>query len=164
VLGLAWWAWQLPLFIAYGDSFAHSLLLIVPQTILMTWLVNSTRGSMIIALLFHAGLVVALTPLYAGSYSLVEIVLTWLVAIAVIQHYGPRDLSTAIRVSLPPVISITRLLLIADTAPFGGDPHPARGEAIRFTPGVRPTSARFAAPCGSDRGKLAKGSAAHRAV
>jgi hypothetical protein len=55
VLGLAWWAWQLPLFIAYGDSFAHGLLLIVPQTILMTWLVNGTGGSMIIALLSTPG-------------------------------------------------------------------------------------------------------------
>jgi membrane protease YdiL (CAAX protease family) len=106
VLGVAWWVWQLPLFVAYGDSLVHSLLLIVPQTILMTWLVNSARGSMVIALLFHAGLVVALTPLYAGSRSVVEIVLTWLVTIAVIQRCGPRDLSKAMRVSLPPVTSL----------------------------------------------------------
>ena len=55
VLGVAWWVWQLPLFVAYGDSLVHSLLLIVPQTILMTWLINSARGSMVIALLFTPG-------------------------------------------------------------------------------------------------------------
>lgn len=101
VLGLAWGVWQLPLFIAYGESVAHSLLLIVPQTVLMTWVVNSARGSMWLAMLFHASLAVALTALYAGSVSSVEVVLTWLVAAVVVLIYGPSDLATRPRVSLP---------------------------------------------------------------
>lgn len=105
VLGLAWGVWQSPLFVAYGESVIYSLLLIVPQTVLMTWVVNSASGSMLLAMLFHAGLAVGLTALYAGSQSFVEIVLTWLVTIAVVLRYGPRDLSRAARVVLPPAPS-----------------------------------------------------------
>jgi hypothetical protein len=57
---------------------------------------------MLLALLFHAGLVVALTPLYAGSQSSIEVTLTWLITAAVVLRYGPRDLSKVTRVSLPP--------------------------------------------------------------
>jgi hypothetical protein len=60
------------LFVAYGEPVIYSLLLIAPQTVLMTWVVNSANGSMLLAMLFHAGLAVALTALYAGSRSLVE--------------------------------------------------------------------------------------------
>jgi hypothetical protein len=67
---------------------------------LMTWVVNSTRGSMLLAMLFHAGLATALTTLYPGSQSMVEIVLTWLVAAAVLVRYGPRELARRDRVQL----------------------------------------------------------------
>jgi membrane protease YdiL (CAAX protease family) len=101
VLGLVWGLWHLPLMVANGESSVPYLLLIVPQTVLMTWVVNSTRGSMLLAMLFHAGLATALTTLYPGSQSLVEIALTWLVAAAVLVRYGPRDLARHHRVQLP---------------------------------------------------------------
>jgi hypothetical protein len=48
---------------------------------------------MLLAMLFHASLATALTTLYPGSRSLVEIALTWLVAAAVVLRCGPRDLA-----------------------------------------------------------------------
>jgi membrane protease YdiL (CAAX protease family) len=92
LLGLVWGVWHLPLMVASGDPPVPYLLLIVPHTVLMTWVVNSTRGSMLVAMLFHAGLATALTTLYPGSRSMVEIVLTWLVAAAVVLRCGPDDL------------------------------------------------------------------------
>jgi membrane protease YdiL (CAAX protease family) len=101
VLGLVWGVWHLPLMLAYGDPLVPYLLLIVPHTVLMTWVVNSTRGSMLLAMLFHAGLATALTTLYPGSQSMVEIALTWLVAAAVVLRWGPGDLARHHRVQLP---------------------------------------------------------------
>jgi uncharacterized protein len=89
--------------VANGEPPIPYLLLIVPQTVLMTWVVNSTRGSMLLAMLFHAGLATALTTLYPGSQSMVEIALTWLVAAAVLVRYGPRDLARHHRVQLADV-------------------------------------------------------------
>jgi uncharacterized protein len=100
LLGLGWGVWHLPLIVANGDSLVPYLLLIVPHTVLMTWVVNSTRGSMLLAMLFHAGLATALTTLYPGSRSTVEIALTWLVATVVVLRYGPRDLAHHHRVQL----------------------------------------------------------------
>jgi membrane protease YdiL (CAAX protease family) len=101
VLGLVWGVWHLPLMVATGDPPVGYLLLIVPQTVLMTWVVNSTRGSMLLAMLFHASLATALTTLYPGSRSYVEIALTWLLAAAVVLRYGPRDLARHHRVQFP---------------------------------------------------------------
>jgi uncharacterized protein len=101
LLGLVWGVWHLPLMVAYGDPLVPYLLLIVPHTVLMTWVVNSTRGSMLLAMLFHASLATALTTLYPGSRSTVEIALTWLVAAAVVLRYGPRDLAHRDRVQPP---------------------------------------------------------------
>jgi uncharacterized protein len=100
LLGLVWGLWHLPLMVANGEPPVPYLLLIVPQTVLMTWVVNSTRGSMLLAMVFHASLATALTTLYPGSQSMVEIALTWLVAAAVLVRYGPRDLAHH-RVQLP---------------------------------------------------------------
>jgi uncharacterized protein len=101
LLGLVWGMWHLPLMVANGDPPVGYLLLIVPQTVLMTWVVNSTRGSMLLAMLFHASLATALTTLYPGSRSYVEIALTWLLAAAVVLRYGPSDLARHHRVQLP---------------------------------------------------------------
>jgi len=103
LLGLVWGVWHLPLMVANGEPPIPYLLLIVPQTVLMTWVVNSTRGSMLLAMLFHAGLATALTTLYPGSQSMVEIALSWLVAAAVLVRYGPRDLARHHRVQLADV-------------------------------------------------------------
>jgi uncharacterized protein len=101
VLGLVWGVWHLPLMVAHGDPLVPYLLLIVPQTVLMTWVVNSARGSMLLAMLFHAGLNTALTTLYPGSRSMVEIALTWLVAVAVVLWCGPDDLARRGRAQFP---------------------------------------------------------------
>ncbi len=89
--------------VATGDPPVPYLLLIIPQTVLMTWVVNSTRGSMLLAMLVHASLACALTTLYPGSRSIVEIALTWLAAAAVLLRYGPTDLARHHRVQLADV-------------------------------------------------------------
>ncbi len=58
---------------------------------------------MMLAMLVHASLATALTTLYPGSRSYVEIALTWLVAAAILVRYGPRDLARHHRVQLADV-------------------------------------------------------------
>jgi membrane protease YdiL (CAAX protease family) len=101
VLGLVWGVWHLLLMVAHGDPLVPYLLLIVPHTVLMTWVVNCARGSMLLAMLFHAGLNTALTTLSVGSSSVVEILLTWLVTVAVILRYRPRELTPRGHARLP---------------------------------------------------------------
>ena len=55
MLGVVWGLWHLPLMFAYGEPLIPYLLLIVPQTVLMTWVVNGAKGSMLLAMLFTPG-------------------------------------------------------------------------------------------------------------
>lgn len=102
LLGVLWGGWHLPLFVASGESVVLQLLQIVAVTVLITWVVNSTRGSMLLAMVFHASLVVSLVALKAGPVSWVEVTLTWAAAIVVIAAFGRRDLSRSRRTTWPP--------------------------------------------------------------
>jgi membrane protease YdiL (CAAX protease family) len=63
ILGVAWSLWHLPLFFLEGTyqanlgigslSFWLYLIVILPQTILMTWIFNNNRRSTLSAVLFH---------------------------------------------------------------------------------------------------------------
>jgi hypothetical protein len=154
VLGLVWGVWHLPLMVATGEPPIPYLLLIVPQTVLMTWVVNSARGSMLLAMLFHAGLNTALTTLYAGSWSTLEILLTWLVTAVVVVRYGPRDLARRDRVQLP-----SASLAIPDSeGRFDGRPRstsPARRENEEIGAQASPVPARCTA--GGLLGPLSQG-------
>src|SRR5262249_26869872 len=58
VLGVIWGLWHLPLFLTLGTPnaqlpFLGFLLNVMAQTILLTWLFNSTRGSLLLCQLLH---------------------------------------------------------------------------------------------------------------
>jgi uncharacterized protein len=58
IIGVIWAVWHLPKFLAAGDvhdySFWFFALQIIATAILYTWVYNNTRGSLLMALLFHA--------------------------------------------------------------------------------------------------------------
>ena len=61
ILGLMWGIWHLPTFVIpgtpqYGLPFAAFLLLTIEYSILMTWVFLHTRGSVLIATLFHGAI------------------------------------------------------------------------------------------------------------
>jgi uncharacterized protein len=99
ILGFAWGAWHLPLIISYGESVLSYLLLIVANTILITWVFNNTGGSLLLAMLFHASLNVTFWVLEIYQDDPVRLVLTWAVVFVVVLSYGARDLSTSGRFS-----------------------------------------------------------------
>jgi membrane protease YdiL (CAAX protease family) len=72
ILGALWAAWHLinatiPGMGAYWHSFAAFALFVIPQTILFTWLANRTRGSVLLAWLFHAAINTAGSQLFVGD-------------------------------------------------------------------------------------------------
>jgi uncharacterized protein len=61
ILGLIWGIWHLPTFVIpgtpqYGLPFAAFVLLTIEYSILMTWVFLHTRGSVLIATLFHGAI------------------------------------------------------------------------------------------------------------
>ena len=72
VLGVLWGLWRIPLFLI-ADSFqstipfAGFLLSIVAASVLISWIFNRTRGSVLLASLFHATTDVAIA--YSGVMS-----------------------------------------------------------------------------------------------
>lgn len=91
VLGLLWGLWHLPLWLskdhpAGGSMLVWSLLGLVATTILFTWVFNHTRGSLLLALLFHTS--IATTGLFlaaADAHPLIEVALAWALAALVIK-------------------------------------------------------------------------------
>ncbi len=117
IVGVAWCFWHLPLLFVPGLSFpggetiltapdqiVWTLLGTIGASILFAWVYNSTRGSLLLAVLFHASLNAtpnALRPIFypEASGELITIisrshlVLMWLVAIGLVAVFGPRHLS-----------------------------------------------------------------------
>jgi CAAX protease family protein len=98
ILGVLWAAWHLPnQFIPglefYGYGFPAFALYVVPMTVLFTLLANQTRGSLLLAWLFHGAIN---TLIYVNSA--VDIVQRWwlnaavygVVAVIVVLVLGPR--------------------------------------------------------------------------
>jgi membrane protease YdiL (CAAX protease family) len=99
ILGLIWGLWHLPLFLMRGHPLSHEffgwfLLSIVADAILFTWVYNNTRGSLLLALLFHASFsVTGLFVATAETTPLVSLALKWGVVVVVIAMAGPVRLS-----------------------------------------------------------------------
>jgi membrane protease YdiL (CAAX protease family) len=72
ILGTLWAAWHLPNALIPGlerylTAFPVFLVWVVSMTVLFTWLANHTRGSVLIAWLFHAAINVSLGFLFIGD-------------------------------------------------------------------------------------------------
>jgi membrane protease YdiL (CAAX protease family) len=116
ILGVLWALWHLPLFFnpdtLYGNlPFVLFLAYLVPLTILITWVFNSTGGSVLLAMIFHAFMnassaVWTVLPEYlvepAGAAEalarnvhvhLMMTILLWAAAVVVVLVFGWRDLS-----------------------------------------------------------------------
>jgi membrane protease YdiL (CAAX protease family) len=99
ILGILWAFWHLPAFF-YRDTYIQMGLLgfpvflvsIIFATMVFTWLYNSTHGSLLLVILFHA-FFNWLTVSEAGGTSVGIImsapVIMW--AIVVVRRYGPED-------------------------------------------------------------------------
>jgi uncharacterized protein len=83
ILGLLWAGWHLPNQLIsgleyYGYGFPAFALYVVPMTVLFTWLANQTRGSVLLAWLFHGAIN---TLIFVNSA--VDIVQRWWLSAAV---------------------------------------------------------------------------------
>lgn len=95
VLGIIWGFWHLPLYLTPGHPLSDvflgwTLLAIVGDAILFTWVFNHTRGSLLLALLFHAS--IATAGLFVATVEravVVELVLRW-VLVGVVVVVGRR--------------------------------------------------------------------------
>ena len=116
ILGVLWGLWHLPVFFNPDTSYSKLpfllfLAFIVVAAVLMTWLFNSTGGSVLMAMFFHAVLNTAdelwkVLPEYsvepptaaevvaanAHAYLMIGIV-AGVAAIVLVLVYGPRNLS-----------------------------------------------------------------------
>lgn len=113
VLGVIWTVWHLPLFITQGSSQAGSSLFlyglgVIPLTVLLTVLYNNTRGSVLLAMVFHTmwnALQGVVSPAIIGPGTVPPTVLVlavpWIVALAAIAIYSPEELSSSRLTDIP---------------------------------------------------------------
>jgi len=103
ILGVVWGLWHLPKFLSHWNttSFAWFMVHILAVAVLLSWLYNNTKGSLLLTSLFHASLntvgvflPVANTVSSANmSAYIIIVVIEVLAAIAVILIAGPSQLS-----------------------------------------------------------------------
>ncbi|HET7270746.1 MAG TPA: type II CAAX endopeptidase family protein [Rubrobacter sp.] len=116
ILGVMWTLWHLPVFFNPDTHYSNLpflifLLYIVPFAVLITWVFNSTGGSVLMAMFFHAvmnasgGLWKTIPeysvepPIAAEAVAvnvhtnLMPAIVLWIAAIVVVLVYGARDLS-----------------------------------------------------------------------
>jgi membrane protease YdiL (CAAX protease family) len=113
VLGAVWAFWHLPLFFnpstLYADlPFALFVAWVVPLSVLITWVYNSTGGSVLMVVLLHAfvnasspmwravpeyGAMATLDAAATAHVTLMVTIVLWAAASAIAVIYGPLDLS-----------------------------------------------------------------------
>ena len=109
VLGALWAGWHLPLILA-GRVHASDIVLLVGWAIVLTWVFNSTGGSVLIVMLMHAmNNTVSgnfFSRFFTGAdsvtYSWLEAVLWWAVALGVAVVAGSEHLSRSRRRQVEP--------------------------------------------------------------
>jgi membrane protease YdiL (CAAX protease family) len=118
LLGLAWGVWHLPLYLVLGTgqseilragaspAFAIGGFLgwTIGLSVLFTWLFNQTGGGLIVVILFHAAVNLAVflpTALGSGgAASMLNVIITWFVAIGVVVRFGRARLASLPRVDV----------------------------------------------------------------
>ena len=93
ILGLLWGLWHLPLTLAYGDPVIPFLLKITAISVLITWIFNNTRGSMLLAMLCHASLNASIVPLSTDAGRWPRVLLAIAVAATVVALTGGQNLA-----------------------------------------------------------------------
>jgi membrane protease YdiL (CAAX protease family) len=102
ILGLLWGLWHIPLFFIPGSfqstiPFTGFILSAVAISILMTWVFNHTKGSVLVAAVFHAAtdVTIAFTNVMSGDLRLfwIFIIVQWAAAIGTIFIHDPIRLS-----------------------------------------------------------------------
>jgi membrane protease YdiL (CAAX protease family) len=90
ILALAWACWHLPLWwiAEVPSSFPIYVLGMIPLTILFTWLDEWSKGSVLVALLFHASLNTSLIRLPVFPAIVIVNLLFWLVALPIVVSHG----------------------------------------------------------------------------
>jgi uncharacterized protein len=86
IIGVIWGFWHLPLIFAYGHNLVIAIVSIVCHSILMGWILNSTKGSMLMMLLFHASINVGVNMLSPGHESVIMLIITVVVTGLVVFH------------------------------------------------------------------------------
>jgi uncharacterized protein len=117
LLGMVWGLWHLPMYFVLGTGQSEMLSTgtspafaiggfigwTIGLSVLYTWLFNQTGGSLIVVILFHAAVnLSAFLPAAVGSggtASLLNVLLTWLVAILVVVHFGRARLASPPRLA-----------------------------------------------------------------
>ena len=98
VLGVVWTMWHVPLWFAglgYEKiPFAAYAILLMSSTVLITWACNNSRGSMVIASLFHLTMNIALNIIDSKAL-FVYALLIFAFTVIVVFFYGPSRLSKA---------------------------------------------------------------------
>jgi membrane protease YdiL (CAAX protease family) len=102
ILGLFWGFWHLPLFFIVGSfqstlPFVGFILSAVATSILITWVFNNSRGSVLLAAIFHAStdVTIAFTNVMSGDRFLfwVFVAVQWIAALILILTQGHEHLS-----------------------------------------------------------------------
>ena len=118
ILGGIWVLWHLPLFFNPDSGYSNTpfwafLIFILPVSILITWIFNSTGGSTLMIMILHAMLNASIGPLWRATpeYStavsntdvyLLQAAVLWVGAIVVVLVYGASNLSRKPRHVLQP--------------------------------------------------------------
>ena len=101
ILGLLWGVWHTPLFLIAGTAqsgwpYIGFLLFAIAESILVTWIYNNSRGSVLLATIFHAATDAALSfsGVLFGDQLLfwLTVAIFWVAAIIVVIVAGPSRL------------------------------------------------------------------------
>ncbi|WP_273836417.1 type II CAAX endopeptidase family protein [Halococcus sp. PRR34] len=108
IIGIAWAFWHFPLYLVDGGFNAASAfvssLRVIPESIIITWLYNSTSGSVLICMIFHAMYNVGYLFNSPASFQfpggteiplsiIIEPVIWWAAALILLSIYGGRYLA-----------------------------------------------------------------------
>lgn len=89
ILGVVWSCWHLPLFFTQGGEhinkpFGYYMLNMIAFTIIITILYNRTKGSILLATLFHGGFNIALDIIPNYSYTLLGISTIYIITLIIV--------------------------------------------------------------------------------